>query len=144
MILDDIEKRILKEVADIHGTPAENLIIHGLENRSVFLSRFQHSRRSIPQLLRFRHNELAHRRILRQHAMRLHDGRLLQHFLGLQHLNILLQLLCYCIQCILRLFLFRFRICRFIVHQIAVDVLSCRHDPSDCNTGNDAFALNFL
>ena len=80
---EDVLGDALSDVADVGGALAEIRVIHLLKNCRLFLRRVKHRQRSIRERFDLRVHRFFHHRILREHAMRFKNRRLLRHPLRL-------------------------------------------------------------
>ena len=130
----------LADVADVGGALAEIRIVHLLENCRLFLRRVEHCQRSVRERFDLRVHRLFHHRILREHAVRFKNSRLLRHPLRLQRLDVLLQYGDDSLDGILDLLVLNVLVAGRISFEVAVNVLACHHDRADRNAGDDALA----
>ena len=139
----DVLGNALAHITEVNGAGCEVLVLHGLEHGSLLLGSLQHGLGSVAQLLNLADDAVMEGRILHHHAVCFHDGSLLLLILVLLHaLYALAEDVSYSSEGTFGLVLLFVHRTRLIVHQITVQVLTCQHDLTHGDTGDNALTTN--
>ena len=139
---EDVLGDALADIAQVNSAGCKVLVLHLLEHDGLLFRSLEDALRRIAELVDLGHDVVGHHRILYHHAMCFHDGSLFLHVLALELLDALAQDLCHSRQRILCLLLLRLLVFRFVIDEIAIEILTCEHDLAHGNTGDDAFTTN--
>ena len=142
---EDVFRNALADVTQVDGAGSEVFVFHLLEHLRLLFGRLEHGLRRVLDFVNLRVDVLRHHRVLHHHAVCFEDGGLLLRLVVLLHLlDAFAQLLGDGRQCCHRLLLLGCDVLGLVAHEVAVEVLAREHDFAHRDTGNDAFATNFL
>ena len=132
------------DVAHIDCTAAEVFVFHLFEDLRLGFVSVEDGFGSRAAYVDLFVNRAAHCGVFDHHAVRFEDAGLFVEFLRLEFVDTLFEVFGDCNECVSGFFLFGLFGARLVRHEEAVEVLTREQDVADCDTGDYAFALNFL